>query len=78
MKTYSVTGIQPPGRVNMRLGGRFQEFNLCDLTQEQLAELHSSGCQYVKETDAPETKSTVSPPRKVEIKKKEPEKNKKK
>lgn len=75
MKTYSVTGIQPPGRVNLRLGGRFQEVNLHDLSQQQLAELYAAGCEFVRVTEAPESKSTVTPPRQVEIVKNKPKKS---
>ena len=67
---YSIVGIQPPGHVNIRLGGRFREVKLFDLSQEQLAELHADGCPYVILSEIPESKSKVTSTKPVVIEKK--------
>lgn len=67
---YSIVGIQPPGHANVRLGGRFREVHLFELSQEQLAELHNDGCPNVILSEIPETKSQVSSTKPVVIEKK--------
>lgn len=67
---YSIVGIQPPGHANVRLGGRFREVHLFELSQEQLAELHKDGCPHVILSEIPESKSKVTPTKPVTIEKK--------
>jgi len=43
-------GINAPGRLNTKLGGRFQEIALDSLNDEQLEELYNAGCTYVEPT----------------------------
>lgn len=42
--------ISAPGRINDLLDGRFQEFNIDDLTDDQKKQLYDRGCNYVQPT----------------------------
>lgn len=43
--------INPPGRINLRLRGRFVTVTLDTLSQGDLKELYDNGCQFVGYTD---------------------------
>ena len=45
-------GINPPGRVNILLDGRYQEVSLDNLPDDKLKQLYEGGCPYVRPTDA--------------------------
>jgi hypothetical protein len=40
-------GIKAPGRINLKLDGRFQTVALDDLSQDKLKQLYDNGCNYV-------------------------------
>lgn len=42
--------ITAPGTINAFLDGRFQEFNIDDLTDDQKKQLYNAGCEYVQPT----------------------------
>ncbi len=53
---YKRVNINPPGRINLKLDGRFQTVVLDDLPQDKLRQLFENGCKYVGVDDATEAK----------------------
>ena len=58
-KNFQRYGINAPGRINTKIGGRFREVVLDDLSDEQLEELYNNGCKYVEPT--PEGRKKLFP-----------------
>jgi hypothetical protein len=52
-RKFKRININAPGRINLRLGGRFQEVAIDNLNDDQLAELYDNGCPYVCLVDPP-------------------------
>lgn len=50
MKLFERKNIIAPGRINDFLDGRFQEFNIDDLNNNQLQQLYERGCLYIQPT----------------------------
>jgi hypothetical protein len=49
-KLFKIVGIVEPGKVSLKLDGRFQEVNLYSLPDEKLKQLHDAKCSYVQAT----------------------------
>lgn len=51
-KIFERYGINAPGRINLKLDGRFQTVVLDELSDEKLQQLYDAGCKYVRPTES--------------------------
>lgn len=47
---FEIIGISSPGRVNIKLDGRFQTINLESLPDDKLQQLYENGCHFIQPT----------------------------
>lgn len=67
-KLFVRFGIEAPGRVNLKLDGKFQEVTLDSLSDEKLRQLYENGCRFVAPT--PEGRAVLFPEEKpINVKK---------
>jgi hypothetical protein len=74
MQKFKVININPPGRVNVLLQGKFRDVNLYDLNDTQLQELYEAKSKYVTLN----SKISKAEAPKIEVKNIEPLKKNKK
>lgn len=47
MEMFNITGIMHPGRINVKVDGRFMDVELYKASDEVLGKLYADGCPYV-------------------------------
>jgi hypothetical protein len=47
MGMFKIKGIEHPGRINVKVDGRFKDVDLYEASDEVLEKLYADGCPYV-------------------------------